>query len=374
MSTRPATSFETLRHIALGLGAVLGSLAPGSALAANDRAAATAPLQLQLGKPEQRGLGIRTLTAASARNRLSLPGRVVVDPRQHHRIAAGEAGLIEEPDAGFPLAGSEVTEGTVLAWLRPTLAEPARRDLQAQLATAQRDVALGRLQIKRFSIDESQAVEGNLVTPSIRIVSDYRAALARVAHLERSLAARTAIRAPATGKLLRSKIEAGRVARSGETLFEIDGSAQAVIEAPVSSDARSIAANATAVLDGGGQALVNLGERFDPASRSWLARFAVPAAADATRLLPGEVVSVQLAALPDAPIRLPADSLFEHDHRHWVWLHQTADVFVAHSVDVARRDAGTVLIDADLQPDQRIVVTGGGALTARLREHKDPQT
>lgn len=326
-------------------------------------------LQLQVGKAEQRWLGIRTLTAEAAQRGLSLHGRVIVDPRQQHRVTAGEVGLIEAPEPGFPASGAIVEAGTVLAWLKPSIAEPARRDLLAELASARKAVALGKLQIKRFSIDESQAVEGNLLTPSIRITSDYRSALARVAHLERTLEARAAIRAPATGRLLYSAVNDGRIARAGETLFEIDGSAQTVIEAPVPAALRRKVSEPAHLHGDDSRNLLNIGERFDTASRSWLARFSLPAG----NLLPGQTVVVEIAAASDAPLSVPADSLFERDQRHWVWLHKAPEQFVAEAVEVVARDGGRIDIRSVALNDQRIVVSGGPALSARLPK-PEPRT
>lgn len=326
---------------------------------------AAEPLQLEVGKAEQRWLGIRTQTAAAAQRELSLPGRVVVDPRQRQRLAAGETAYVEAPDAGFPQLGAIVQAGTVLAWLRPSLAEPARRDLQAQLAAARKDAALGALQIQRFSIDESQAVEGKLLTPSIRITSDYRTALARVAHLEHSLGTRSAIRAPVTGRLLHAAVQEGRVARPAETLFEIDGSTQTVIEVPVSAELRPLVAQASA-RTGDGSALQPLDARFDEASRGWVARFGAPRTEPSNAPLPGQAVIVRIAAAADAPLRVPAASLFEHDRQQWVWLHIAPEQFVTAPVQIVGRDAGSVDIRGTLGADQRIVIGGGNALTARL--------
>lgn len=334
--------------------------------------AAGATPSLLLGKPEQRSLGIRTLSATAARQAEVLAARVIVDPRRQHRISAGEDGVIEAPEGGFIAPGSGVAQGSVLAWLRPVIAEPQRRDLQAQLATAQRDVALGKLQIKRFSIDEAQAVEGNLLTPSIRITADYHAAQARVAHLERTLNARSAIRAPAAGTLLRSALADGQLVRGGEALGEIAGAAQTVIAAPIAAAQRARIAQAAAALAGDAQALSPLGLRFDAVSRSWQALYAQ--APDATPLLAGAAVRVVLAAGADSPIRVPADSLFEHEQRQWLWLHEGPEQFVAQAVDVVARDVGSVAIRGDWAARQRIVIVGGGALTARLKPRAEPAT
>ncbi len=335
---------------------------------------ATEPTSLQIGKAEQRWIGIRTQTVAQSQAPLRLAGRVVVDPRRLERIRAGEAGRIEATDRGFIAPGSRVERDSVLAWLRPALPEPQRRDLEAQLAQARRDVALGRLQIERFSIDESRAFEGHLVTPSIRITSEYRAALARQAQLERTLSERIAIRAPTSGIVLRNNVQSGRVVRNGDVLFELDGGARLAVEAPIDTAARRQVSVATSTLTAPfALALSYLGDRFDASSRQWLALFSIED--DAPALQAGQPVRVHIAAETRAPLQLPAHSVFLRDGRHWIWVHDSAERFSASAVTpVGRASTHTLIVEAELSADQRIVIAGSDALSLRLGTATEPRS
>lgn len=333
-------------------------------LAAHEAAAAPAErIAIHLDKQEQRRLGIRTQRADAAPPALSLPAKVVVHPRGNARVMADQPGVIEAPRAGFARPGQRVAAGEVLAILSPTLAEPQRRDLEAQLAVAQRDVALGELQVERYSIVDAQNLQGHLLTPSLQIVVDYHGALARQAQLLRALSSRVEIRAPTAGRVLSSTARAGRVAAAGETLFEIDGAAAPAVELLLTDDTLDAAAAHTALASGERVfALQLLGLSLDPVIRTPRALYAV-SAGDAP-LAVGEPLRVIVPRIvADARLQIPASGVFSRHGRQWVWVHTGAETFAAQAVTVSPLTAGWVRIEHGLQPQQRVVIAGVHALS-----------
>lgn len=132
-----------------------------------------------------------------------VPGQVIVDPRRWSRVAADQAGFLEPPQGGFPVAGSSVRATQVLAYLRPNIPQPERRDLDADLAVAQRDVKLGALQVQRFNANEADQFDGQIPLPSIQILGDYRSAQVRQAQLQSVIVVRASF---ASTRTLRSAI------------------------------------------------------------------------------------------------------------------------------------------------------------------------
>jgi hypothetical protein len=321
---------------------------------------------ITLDKASQRRAGLRTRRADAPPDALDLPARIVVDPRRHRRVMADQAGVVHPPVNGFPLPGEVVKAGQVLAWLRPTLTDPDRRDLEGERVAARRDVALGKLQIERYNIDEAEHLEVKLPTPSIQILTEYRIAQAREAQLDRALSSRMAIRAPAAGVVLRSSVRADRVAAGGETLFEIGAQTALAVELLFSDDGLDSRGAVVARTRGNKfAALQFLGQTLDPPSRSQRVLYALEES-DAG-LVVGEPVQVRV---PRAQLArqwlLPAKALFASQGRQWVWVHEEPERFVARQVRANPAVGGWYRVDAGLDGAARVVVDGVAALGGRL--------
>lgn len=319
---------------------------------------------LQLDKAEQRRLQLRTQRADAPPPPLLLPARVVVDPRRHLRVTSIQAGTLEPPPAGFAVAGDAVAAGQLLAWLRPALTAPQRRDLEAERVGVERDLKLGRLQIDRYSIDEAENLDVRLPTPSIQILTDYRIAKARQVELRRALDGRVAIRAPASAIVLRSALRAGRVAGEGETLLELNSSGGMAVELLFDGeDYDSARAESAWTLQGETLALGFLGETLDPASRSRRALYSASAAA--APLAVGQPLRVGLPRKPQPGGLLPARSIQNRGGRQFVWLHEAAERFVRREVTATVLPDGWARISSGLEPGSRVVVEGAAALSGR---------
>ncbi|WP_028081937.1 efflux RND transporter periplasmic adaptor subunit [Solimonas soli] len=317
------------------------------------RAAAEAPLRVQLGKPQQRQLAIVTTLPEQVAAR-TLPARVLVDPRRRWRAMSDQPGVLEPPAGGFPLAGQRVAAGQVLAWLRPAMSAPERRDLQSARRAEQRDFDLAQVQIRRFDIDAEKDIDISLPTPSIQIVADYHAAQLRGAALDRALQDRVALRAPAAGVLLASLAQRGQLAAPGDALFE-GAAAEAIVvellheaDAPLRLDAAC----------SGATPLRLIGDSYDTTLRAARAVYAADAA---LAWAPGETVELRVP-LARPVLRIPRRSTFERDGRTRVWVHQGSEDFEARAVRTAAFDEQQLEVTDGLRPGDRVVVDAGALL------------
>lgn len=204
----------------------------------------------------------------------AVPAQVVLDPRRTVLLTARQAGQLETGAVPLPQAGQTVVAGQVLARLRPLMSQPERRTVEGELATAKRDVAMGYLQIDRYGIKE-QEFDVKLPTPTLQILTDYRAAQGREQQLAATLDSPLTIVAPRAGTVVRVAASSGRVIEPGETLFELQASDGLAIEARY-ADEHLDAPDAATAIDGHGQrlALRRIATGFDPADRRHRALYA----------------------------------------------------------------------------------------------------
>lgn len=211
---------------------------------------------------------------AATATTLSLPARVIADPRRTLVLAAPQAGAVMAPAGGFPLAGRMLKAGEVIARLQPAVAQPVRRDLERQLADARRDTGIGHLQIDRYGI-EVHNFDIALPTQTLQIITDYHAAQARQAQLEQSLSGSIDIAVPRGGRLLRVEAASGRQYAPGETLFVVQADDGLAIEARFVDTDLVAPEQALALLDDGRQLpLRRLSSGYDSAQRAQVVRYA----------------------------------------------------------------------------------------------------
>lgn len=226
----------------------------------------------------------------------ALPGRVIADPRASQQVTADQAGEIEAPAGGFPSPGQRLRAGQIVAWLRPAIPAPERRDLDAQLAAANRDVTLGELQVKRFNANATDAFDGQLPLPSLQILGDYRSARERRTQLSGALEDRVALFARRGGTVLSSRARQARTVTAGETLFDlVDAGGLAVeVSSPIADGLAPERYDRAVPVDGDAPSALRLvAQSFDAELRLQRLLFAVEGD---TRLQAGEPVRVVVAA------------------------------------------------------------------------------
>lgn len=329
---------------------------------------ATPAPQLVLDKSAQRRFGLRTQLAAARAPAITLPAQVIADPRRQVVLTADQAGTLEAPPGGFVDAGSSVRAGQVLALLRPALPEPQRRDLEADLALAERDVELGKIQIKRYGINLAEKFDVKLPTPSLQVVLDYRTAQARAQQYGTALLQLIPLTAPSAGVVQRSLARRGAAVALGQSLFELSLSIPRAVELQFADRGFDAAAATQATtLSGRTLPLAFLGTAYDPALRLQRAYYAL--SSNDTGLAVGEPLQVRVPPVRAAAGHwlLPALAVVADRGESWVWLHRQAEQFVARPVTVTPMGSGWVEVAGALDDDDRIVVEGAATLQRRAR-------
>jgi len=318
-----------------------------------------------LDKSAQHQAGIRTLCAAATPELVRLPARVVADPRRELRIAAPQDGVVEPVGAALPLAGQLVKAGEILAWLKPVLSQPDRRDMETDLAAADRDIRLGRIQISRYDINETEHLDIRLPTPSLEIITNYHSAQARSSELQGALGKALPLVAPRSGTILRSPAVAGRVALAGQILFELNAPGALAVEAEYAdNDIDADAVQQATTIDGHVLGLRFLGDSYDSGLRSHRALYAVADPDADVHVNQPMMLAASREQVGVAAIELPADAVFTHDGHTWVWVHQEPQRFVARQVEVASTDGEVMRIEAGLHGGERVVTAGVAVLNA----------
>ncbi|MDB5976124.1 MAG: HlyD family secretion protein [Nevskia sp.] len=321
--------------------------------------------EVLLDKAAQHRAGIRTQRAGGAAEVVRLPGLVIADPRRELRVAAPQDGVVEAAGTSLPLAGQQVRAGQVLAYLRPVLSQPDRRDMDVDLTAAQRDMKLDRIQIDRYGINENQRLEIKLPTPSVEILTNYRTAQARSGELQGALQQPLPLLAPRSGTILRSPAAVGRVVTAGQSLFELNAPGALAVEAEYADDdIDADAVRQATMADGQAVSLEFIGVSYDSGLRTHRALYAVvDTDADVHVNQP-----LSLAAPREHDgIALPAAAVFRRDGHAWVWVHPEAQRFIAQQVEVAAVDGDEQLhIRSGLHGGERVVTDGVAALNAAV--------
>jgi len=317
-----------------------------------------------LGKLAQHRAGLRTQPVLPVRDPIVLSGQVVVDPRRTARVAASQPGTIEPTAAARP--GAMVKAGEILGWLTPALAVPNLNDVAAEVATAQRDTAIGRVQIDRFHIDEAPQFEAKLPTPTLQVLTEYRSAKGRAEALETALRKPEPLRAPRSGRLLRAPATAGQLVAAGVTLFELDAPSAALVAVDtIDSDLDLAAVHEATTSDGRRIPVSFAGDGFDSSARCRRAYFEI--AGNAAPLAIN--TRVKLTAIhTEAALLVPTTALSREAGAVQVWVHTAAERFEPRTVLTLSSDddneRGQTRIVAGLAPGERIVTQGWAALSA----------
>lgn len=315
-------------------------------------------------KSTQRLLAIRTsvLEPAQAAPVATLAGRVIADPNHAGRVNAPQSGRLMPPDGGFPLPGTRVKAGEVLAYIELLLKAENGSSISEQLASLDKDIRLARQQWDRVSnlpgavpqkeIDDARATLDGLLR--------QRDAVAR------AVAKRVPLTAPVDGVITASNAVAGLMVedRDVTVIFEIAEPSAVLVEAlsfdgPMPAEARVTAdiGERSVPLSLAGQGVANGG-----ATRLLLrpdrAALGGPVPAIGTML----TLTVPVGAAVEG-LLVPRDALVRGaDGLPTVLVHEGAQRFTPRSVRTAPADAGHVRILDGVAAGARVVVQGATLL------------
>ncbi|MCV2367862.1 efflux RND transporter periplasmic adaptor subunit [Roseateles oligotrophus] len=315
-------------------------------------------------KLAQRRLGIRTLLAPETEAAATqlLPGRVVADPNASGRVQASIGGRIEAGPQGLPMPGQTVHQGEVLAWVRPN-AEPfalAAQQSQRSELRAGRELAEQRVQ-------RLEALAGTVPAKEIAAARiEAQSLAAREQSFAASLNAREPLRAPVSGVVARTELQAGRVVDPSEVLIEVVDPNRLLVEAST-PDVSLASRIAGAELTGQpGVKLKLIGAAM--ALRDGVLPLSFKAQSTGAALALGQPVELVVALKQQRKgIVLPAEAVVRNPaNERVVWIKISAERYQAMPVQMQALDSNRVLVTSGLSPDNRVVVQGA-ALIAQIR-------
>ncbi|MBI2380281.1 MAG: efflux RND transporter periplasmic adaptor subunit [Gammaproteobacteria bacterium] len=367
----------TALGLALTLGLFLGGaprpgLAHGGEEHAEETAKASAELvegqpkrladgTVYLPKPTQHLLGLRTevVRLGPVRQGLNLNGRIIADANAGGLVAAPQAGRVRPGPAGFPVLGAKVAAGQVLAYLEPALSAPERAALAGELAQAQAELAQAQARVAR----QAQLTASIAAKDRAAAKGEAAALQQRVAALKAALIEAEPVRAPVAGVVASRAVLAGQVVAAGETLFSLHDPARHWVEALAYEPALAARIqSAELVLKDRRLPLKLLGAGRELRDQALPVQFSVEA--PAAELAVDQPVRVQVSldgerqalSLPEAAVVRGGDGL------PVVFVHQSAERFEPHRVEVEPVAGGRLAVRRGLHEGDRVVSEGASLL------------
>ncbi|MGB8633936.1 MAG: efflux RND transporter periplasmic adaptor subunit [Rhodanobacteraceae bacterium] len=323
---------------------------------------------LKVSSSQRQAMGVRTGVLKVAGNMPldGLPATV--------RAPLHESAVVTAPYAGITVAvlareGTMVKRGQPLAQIQ---SREAMR-LGADLAAARGEYQVARAQAER---DSQLLAEG--IIPSGRTQAAIARRNAAAARLEELQAARSMaplasgaapgtyeLRAPLAGRVIERSLRLGEpvgaldkafmVAEPGRVMLEMQVPARYAASLRLGLDVRTA--------DGAAGTISEVGAAIDRASQTVLVRASV----NGEQLLPGQQTSATLLLPPPKNAwALPSSAVAEHDGRQVVFVERNGGFEAVQVALLAQTGDGDSVVTGALAAENRVVVTGTGALKAML--------
>lgn len=323
-------------------------------------------LTLNKAQVEALGLTLAPPQQAEAASGPAWPGTVTLPPDGHEQLVAPLAGRVVRVHAA---SGVTVQAGQPLV----TLYSPALVQLvqDAQRARAGEDLATQTLAREQRLIKEGIGVErrvreADIALRQARIEREALDARLSLAGLDAKatkgrITAEVTLRAPRAGSLLMLDAQPGAWLDEGEPAAALAYTPTRWIEAEVPLEqARTLKPGQSArilpgEMDG---TLLAVGLTADPHRQTVMARVELPGAEG---LRPGQRVQVRLAESQAGLWRVPRSAIVQVDGHDSVFV-QRAGQLIPLKALAHGHEADAALIEADLQPNDRIVTRGAIAL------------
>lgn len=319
-------------------------------------------------KSAQRQLTLRTRAAVKGEfpRTVELNGRIVADPNAGGRVQTFQSGRIEAGPNGLAVLGQRVKKGQILAWLQPAATALERGTQQSALAelVAQESVLERRLvRLKQL--------EGSVPQKDIEQAEIELAAFKKRKSAVGGSLAREALVAPVNGVVSAANAAVGQVVDAREVVFEVIDPQRLAVEAlaydPLLLDGL---AKATAPIAGGVLDLVfvGLGRTLKDQAMPVLFRVELPKSGVVPAVAVGQTLKVLAQTrASQSGVAIPSAAVVRNAaNESVVWVHESAERFVARKVKVAALDGHSVAVTDGLSGGERIVVQGAAAL-AQIR-------
>jgi len=323
-------------------------------------------------KSAQRQLSLRTRAALKGEfpRTVELNGRIVADPNAGGRVQTFQSGRIEAGPNGLAVLGQRVSKGQILAWLQPAATALERGTQQSALAELAAQESILERRLARLNQLEGSVPQKDIEQAEIELAAFKK----RKSAVGGSLG-REALVAPVTGVVSAANAAVGQVVDAREVVFEVIDPQRLAVEAlaydPLLLDGLS---KASAPIIGGVLDLVfvGLGRTLKEQAMPVLFRVELPKNGAKLGELPAVAVGQTLKVLAQtkaqqAGVAIPAAAVVRNAaNESVVWVHASAERFVARKVTVAALDGHTVAVTNGLSGGERVVVDGAAAL-AQIR-------
>jgi RND family efflux transporter MFP subunit len=322
-----------------------------------------------------------------AQPRPVLVALVHYEPRERAETLPGVIKARTESELGFRVggridrrlvdAGAIVHKGDALAYLDPTDFQLQLEQSEAEFASARSAVVQAEAEEKRATTLSRQGWTANTDFDKVKATADQaRAAVVRAERavsLARNALGYATLSADADGVVSATEAEPGQVVAAGAAVVRLAHTdlEEAAVAVPENLVDRVRAAEARVeywALPGVSTAatLRELSPNADPMTRTYAARFSLPAAPAAARL--GMSVTVTLSDGATDVARVPVGALLETDAGPEVWTVDRATGAVAAApVVVAASDAETVEIASGVPEGAEIVALGAHKLDSKQK-------
>jgi hypothetical protein len=319
-------------------------------------------------KSAQRQLSLRTRTALKGEfpRTVELNGRIVADPNAGGRVQTFQSGRIEAGPNGLAVLGQQVIKGQILAWLQPAATALERgTQLSALAELAAQESVLERRLVRL------QQLEGSVPQKDIEQAEIELAAFKKRKSAVGGSLGREALVAPVSGVVSAANVAVGQVVDARAVVFEVIDPQRLAVEAlaydPLLLDGLT---KASAPIAGGllDLAFVGLGRTLKEQAMPVLFRVETPK----NGALPAVAVGQTLKVLAQtkarqAGVAIPAAAVVRNAaNESVVWVHESAERFVARKVKVAALDGHSVAVTDGLNGGERVVVQGAASL-AQIR-------
>lgn len=319
-------------------------------------------------KSAQRQLSLRTRTALKGEfpRTVELNGRIVADPNAGGRVQTFQSGRIEAGPNGLAVLGQRVNKGQILAWLQPAATALERgTQLSALAELAAQESVLERRLVRL------QQLEGSVPQKDIEQAEIELAAFKKRKSAVGGSLGREALVAPVSGVVSAANVAVGQVVDAQAVVFEVVDPQRLAVEAmaydPVLLDGltKASAPIAGGVLD---LAFVGLGRTLKEQAMPVLFRVEAPKNGDLPAVAVGQTLKVVAQTkASQAGVSIPAAAVVRNAaNESVVWVHESAERFVASKVKATALDGHSVAVTDGLNGGERVVVQGAAAL-AQIR-------
>ncbi|MDP3671428.1 MAG: HlyD family efflux transporter periplasmic adaptor subunit [Telluria sp.] len=319
-------------------------------------------------KSAQRQLALRTLAAVKGEfpNTVELDGRVIADPAAGGRVQTLQGGRIEAGRSGLAVLGQRVSKGQVLAWLLPSASAIERAAQQSSLAELAAQEAIQQRRLARF-----RQLEGSVPQKDIEQAGIELDALKKRKQAVGASLGREALVAPVSGIVSAANAVVGQVVDAREVVFEVIDPARLAVEARafdlvlLNGVSRASVPLAGGVLE---LTFVGIGRTLQEQAMPVLFRVKVPGQGAMPPVAVGQSVKVLAQTSATKPgVAIPASAVVRNAANETVvWVHESAERFVARKVKVTPLDGISMAATSGLAGGERVVVQGAASL-AQIR-------